>query len=162
ASVIGGTSASAPGWSGIVALTNKFFQTSGLGLINPRVYQLGMMQQMGGLSIFNDVKNGSNTIGGVSGFSARAGYDLITGWGTPNADAFVRNFTSVPDTSSGLFLLTPNGGETFEKDDQIPVRWRVSDALAQQISSQDVLMSNDGGATFSTVVSGLASDARET
>jgi hypothetical protein len=30
------------------------------------------------------VTDGNNAFGGVDGYSAKPGYDLVTGWGTPN------------------------------------------------------------------------------
>lgn len=158
--VVGGTSASAPIWAGIFALTNQFAKTQGLGLVNPRIYRIGASQQQGGLAVFNDVTVGDNSSLNVPGFPAMPGYDLATGWGSPNADLFVRNFTSTPDTGSGLFLVAPNGGEFFDRSATIPVRWRLSDTLGAQVTSQDLLFSTDGGATFRTVAANLAGDAR--
>ncbi|MEW6735106.1 MAG: S53 family peptidase [Acidobacteriota bacterium] len=154
-SVIGGTSASAPAWAGIFALTNQFSQLSGLGLANVRIYQLGTSQQQGGTAVFNDITQGNNSNLGVEGFPAQPGYDLSTGWGSPNGDNFVRNFANAPGSSNGLFLIQPNGGEFLEKNSPFMIRWRVSESLAASITSQDLLLSTDGGATFQAIATGL-------
>jgi len=75
----GGTSFAAPLWAGYLALTNEQSAANGnglLGFINPTLYSIG-----GGSSYdtdFHDVTSGSN------GYSATTGYDLATGWGSPN------------------------------------------------------------------------------
>jgi hypothetical protein len=72
--VIGGTSAAAPFWAGLVAIINQGLGSGhNLGFFNSRIY--------GGLpsnSSFHDVTSGNN-----GGYSARAGWDACTGLGTP-------------------------------------------------------------------------------
>lgn len=68
-----GTSFAAPRWAGFLALANQQSIANGngaVGFINPRLYQLGE-------SAFHDIATGSN------GFPAVAGYDLVTGLGSP-------------------------------------------------------------------------------
>ncbi len=93
---IGGTSASAPAWAGIFALANQIASASGFGSANLRIYQLGAAQRQGGPDVFNDITEGRNDRGPVPGFPATPGYDLCTGWGSPDADLFVRNFVRAP------------------------------------------------------------------
>jgi hypothetical protein len=90
----GGTSAAAPLWAGFMALVNRFNQQNGgagrAGFINPTIYDIGLTR---GTAVdlykvcFNDIAdNGNNGVGGGgSGFNSVAGYDLCTGWGTPQA-----------------------------------------------------------------------------
>ena len=79
--IFGGTSAGAPQWSGIIA---DLDQARGrpMGFLNERLYTLGGFGLLGGL--FHDVTLGNNAFGGQPGYSAGPGYDLATGWGTPN------------------------------------------------------------------------------
>ena len=87
-----GTSESSPLFAGIVALAD---QVAGhrLGLINPALYRLASQHAPGLVS----VRSGNNTVsfrqGGkkhtVSGYRARAGYNLAAGLGTINAQLFV-------------------------------------------------------------------------
>ena len=86
--VFGGTSCAAPLWAGFTALVNQ--QTAAnsqqpVGFINPAVYSIGK----GGTysSNFHDITTGNNITNQSGGkFSAVTGYDLCTGWGTPNGN----------------------------------------------------------------------------
>jgi pseudomonalisin len=42
--------------------------------------------------VFHDVKTGNNSVPGVTGFSAVAGYDLATGLGSVDADVLVNHW----------------------------------------------------------------------
>jgi subtilase family serine protease len=102
--VIGGTSAAAPFWAGLIALAN---QKAGhpLGFINPALYQLA---QGKGTADFRDITTGNNTFDGtgdrggslvhVQGYPAVPGWDPITGLGSPDAAKLI------PD------LITAAGG----------------------------------------------------
>jgi subtilase family serine protease len=96
--VFGGTSAGAPQWSGIIADVNSALGKP-VGFINPQLYLLGKFGVTAGL--FHDIIQPGATIGNgdngycfftvpngvfqcVDGFSAAPGFDLTTGWGTPN------------------------------------------------------------------------------
>ncbi|KAK0206859.1 tripeptidyl peptidase A [Desarmillaria ectypa] len=80
ASSIGGTSASAPAFAGLVALLNDAklkVSNSTLGFLNPLLYEKG-------LAGLNDIKSGNNPGCGTKGFNATKGWDPATGLGTPN------------------------------------------------------------------------------
>jgi len=51
------------------------------GFINPTIYPLGLGS--GYNTDFHDITVGSN------GFPATKGYDLATGWGSPNTDGLI-------------------------------------------------------------------------
>ena len=75
--------------AGIVALAD---QQAGhrLGLINPALYRLGALQQYGVPNTgIVSVTSGNNSFNGVTGFHAKPGYNLATGWGTIDAAQFV-------------------------------------------------------------------------
>ena len=86
--LVGGTSEASPIFSGIVALAD---QAAGhrLGLINPALYIMGTLSPAGGSNGMVDVTSGNNSFGGVTGFTAKRGYDLASGWGTIDAAKFV-------------------------------------------------------------------------
>ncbi|MGA2811848.1 MAG: S53 family peptidase [Candidatus Acidiferrum sp.] len=76
----GGTSFAAPRWAGFLALANQQAVAnakSTLGFINPTIYSIGLESSYH--NAFHDITSGSNGT-----YSAVAGYDLVTGWGTPN------------------------------------------------------------------------------
>jgi len=83
---VGGTSAAAPAWAGLVAMLNQQNGTRA-GLLNPKLYELGKAQAKGGTVVFHDIIEGSNTTTQAKGFPAKPGYDLATGWGSPNVPA---------------------------------------------------------------------------
>jgi subtilase family serine protease len=78
----GGTSEGAPQWAALTALADQA-AGHGLGLINPKLYAAGANPGKYS-SDFHDVTSGDNGFLGP-GFPAKAGYDLPTGLGTPNA-----------------------------------------------------------------------------
>jgi kumamolisin len=70
--VVGGTSAVAPLWAGLVALLNQSLGAP-LGFANPRLYELL------GTAAFHDITSGSN-----GAYSAGPGWDACTGLGSPD------------------------------------------------------------------------------
>jgi len=77
---IGGTSAAAPLWAGLIALLNQQLGRS-LGFINPLLYQIGS-------GAFHDITTGNNGY-----YQAAKQWDACTGWGTPNGIALVNAIT---------------------------------------------------------------------
>jgi subtilase family serine protease len=83
----GGTSCATPLWAAFIALANQHGAIHGhptLGFINPALYTIG---QGGNYTTdFHDITVGNNTNNTSPNlFFAVAGYDLCTGWGTPNS-----------------------------------------------------------------------------
>jgi kumamolisin len=70
---VGGTSAVAPLWAGLIALINQSLG-SPVGYLNPTLYQ-NVEENEGA---FNDITSGNN-----GDFSAGPGWDACTGWGSP-------------------------------------------------------------------------------
>lgn len=85
AETFAGTSCAAPLWAGFMALVNQQAAMNGqppAGFINPALYWIG--QGSNYTACFHDIITGNNTNSGSHNlFSAVAGYDLCTGWGTP-------------------------------------------------------------------------------
>jgi subtilase family serine protease len=111
---IGGTSFAAPMWAGYLALANQQGAQNGqpsLGFINPSIYQDGLGSSY--TTYFHDITAGSN------GFPAVTGYDLVTGWGSPNGAALINALGGPPGPSftlsaspSGLTILQGESGST--------------------------------------------------
>jgi subtilase family serine protease len=84
---VGGTSEGAPQWAGITAIADQFAHRS-LGFLNPAIYRIGNSPLYP--KLFHDVTVGTNTINGVTGYNAGPGWDLTTGWGTPDLGGFIQ------------------------------------------------------------------------
>ena len=132
-SVIGGTSASAPVFAGMVALLNQSLAGSsspGLGLINPMLYQLALSPFN---HPFNQVTNGDNMVycspglpltsppqpasivcpaAGIFGYSASnsdptTGYNLVTGLGSVDLKNLATAWATAPGFQLSATALTP-------------------------------------------------------
>jgi subtilase family serine protease len=89
--IVAGTSIAAPSWAGYTRLIAKASGSSRLGLMNPRLYELGAMGSESGLI---DVINGNNSFNGVAGYFAGIGYDMTTGWGSPDMAVLLKSYTA--------------------------------------------------------------------
>jgi kumamolisin len=84
--VIGGTSAVAPLWAGLIARLDAVTGKQ-LGFINPMIYSTEAM------GAFNDITVGNNDTSGRSGeYQAAPGWDACTGLGTPRGIALLGAF----------------------------------------------------------------------
>ena len=113
----GGTSFAAPMWAGYMALANQQALLNGnalLGFINPTIYPLGLGS--GYAADFHDITSGSN------GYPAVTGYDLDTGWGSPNGSGLINalagtssapNFTISASPTSVSVVRGSNGTSTI-------------------------------------------------
>jgi subtilase family serine protease len=97
--LVGGTSVGSPQWAAIFALVNQARASAGhdsLGFANAALYNLGRQQSRpdagarSSSADFHDITTGNNALDSTIGFSAKRGYDLTTGWGTPNVANLVR------------------------------------------------------------------------
>jgi subtilase family serine protease len=122
--VVGGTSAGSPTYAGIAALLNHYLTANGLqaapglGNMNPRLYSLAQSTP----SAFHDITTGDNMVtictGRVRfcttdatpiGFSAGAGYDQVTGLGSPDVYNMVTSWHSASGTQAHVVMsLTSN------------------------------------------------------
>jgi len=113
--VIGGTSAGAPTFAGVLAL---LVQKNGarVGNVNPNLYALAQISQ----TAFHDITSGSNvvpcTIGtpnctnGSLGYSAGAGYDQASGLGSIDAYNLIEQWSADIEISSNPTTLNiPHG-----------------------------------------------------
>jgi len=83
----GGTSFAAPRWAGYLALVNQqsvSVTNLTVGFINPAIYSIGLGTSYG--NNFHDITSGSNGT-----YSAVKGYDLVTGWGSPNGAGLINS-----------------------------------------------------------------------
>ena len=120
--IIGGTSASAPVFAGMVALLNQYLGSGGQGNINPTLYELAATPSNG---IFHAITTGNNQVycqantpsnqpvslqcpaSGVLGFDASVadgttGYNLVTGLGSIDLNNLAAALTSFAVSASAL------------------------------------------------------------
>ena len=104
--IFGGTSAATPLWGGFMALINQQAVANNrptIGFLAPAVYAIGKSTNY--LNCFHDVTTGDNTWDlSLANFFAVPGYDLCTGWGTPNGTNLINALTS---TSGVPIVYTP-------------------------------------------------------
>jgi hypothetical protein len=115
----GGTSAGAPQWAAIIALADQARAANGLGSLasgQAAIYNLPAAD-------FHGITSGGN------GYQAHAGYDLVTGRGSPNVAKIVTDLsastpaaaTTTPTvSSSGSTTPTNTGGGTARRHDDGP------------------------------------------
>jgi hypothetical protein len=112
-----GTSCSTPLWASVAALVNQQRASTGLppiGFFNPAIYAIG--EGSGYTAAFHDIATGNNS-GLLCGFYAVPGYDLCTGWGTPNGSGLIDALSAPPKadltrSTDQLSNLNPEAGET--------------------------------------------------
>ncbi len=129
-----GTSASTPLWAALVATINSNVGFN-IGFLNPLLYALGS-------SAFNPISPlwpdpavpqlatcpTTNGINGILGYTAGAGWDACTGWGSPNATALLSAIksglvqdcyfivdTGVYDEGAVQVAITASGSVVFQE-----------------------------------------------
>jgi hypothetical protein len=128
----------------------------------------------GGQALFTGTGTVS-TVNGCTRFSGRSGNNSVTatysGAGCNSATATITwNYgpglyqtIHITDsnvsgndcaTGPGVSLLSPNGGEILDVGTSFNIMWTAFDLHG--ITSEDILLSTNGGSTFSNVVTGLA------
>ena len=126
----GGTSFAAPMWAGYLALANQQAAANGNpapGFINPTIYPLGLS---GGYSAaFHDITSGNN------GFPAEVGYDLDSGWGSPNGSGLINALVGSGGGGPAV-SLSPTSIDFGKK------------ALNKTSAAKKVILTNTGNATL--------------
>jgi subtilase family serine protease len=98
----GGTSFAAPMWAGYIALVNQQLALNGeppVGFINPTIYAQNVTSSYA--TNFHDITSGTSGT-----YSAVAGYDLVTGWGSPNT-GLINALSSVTTTTAFTISASP-------------------------------------------------------
>jgi subtilase family serine protease len=121
----GGTSFAAPMWAGLVALANQQAALNGksrVGFINPTIYAQNATSSYS--ADFHDITSGTS-----GSYSAVTGYDLVTGWGSPNSGLI-----------NALLSTTTSPTPSF--------------TMSASPAAVSVLQGNSGTSTITTAVSG--------
>jgi kumamolisin len=108
----GGTSFATPMWAGYLALANEQAASNGdtIGYINPIIYPAALGSSYS--TLFHDITSGS-----CGTYSGITGYDLCTGWGSPNTTGLINllagsstpSFT-LSDSPSSLTITQGSSG----------------------------------------------------
>jgi subtilase family serine protease len=133
ANYYGGTSFAAPMWAGYMALVNQGIAAksgSTLGFLNPLIYSEN-------LNATTYAANFHDILSGTSGsYSANAGYDLVTGWGSPT-QALATTLIGTPSGTADFFLTTPTiaytavvNGTTLTDNIDVTSRYGFTGAVA--------------------------------
>jgi len=107
----GGTSFAAPMWAGYIALLNEQLNDNGqasIGFINPAIYAENLTSSYA--TDFHDITSGTS-----GSYSAVKGYDLVTGWGSPNGAGlintlFAANYPTFTLSASPTSVSVTQGG----------------------------------------------------
>jgi subtilase family serine protease len=96
----GGTSFATPMWAGYIALVNQQLAANGestIGFINPTIYAQNVTSSYA--TDFHDITSGTS-----GSYSAVTGYDLVTGWGSPNGTGLINALA--PTSTSPAFTIS--------------------------------------------------------
>ena len=100
---VGGTSLSSPMWAGMMAVFNQGRVANGLSSMDGKTEFLPKLYTLSA-SDFHDITSGNN------GYAAAAGYDMVTGRGTPIGPKLAADLGGTPATptpSIGSFTVNP-------------------------------------------------------
>ncbi len=137
---LGGTSFAAPMWAGYAALANQQAAANGvspIGFLNPAVYTIGLGS--GYAASFHDITSGSNN------FPAVAGYDLVTGWGSPNGAGLINALVGSGGGGAAV-TLTPTS-----------LKWGKV-LVGQTVGKKKVTVTNSGTTTLNITSVAISGD----
>jgi kumamolisin len=120
----GGTSFATPMWAAYIALVNQQLAADGdstIGFIDPTIYAQNVTSAYA--TDFHDITSGTS-----GSYSAETGYDLVTGWGSPNGTGLINALA--PTSTSPAFTLSASP------------------------TSVSVVVGSNGASTITTAVSG--------
>jgi len=125
----GGTSFATPMWAAYIALVNQQLVANGqstIGFLDPTLYAQNVTSSYA--SDFHDITSGTS-----GSYSAVTGYDLVTGWGSPNTGLIAALTGSTSQTPAFTISTSP--------------------------ASLSIAMGSSGTSTITTTVSGGFSSA---
>ncbi len=155
-----GTSLGSPCWAGLIAIVNQGRVANGGSTLNSTANPMQTLQALYSLpaSDFRDITSGYN------GFNAGAGYDLVTGLGSPIANLLIPDLASY-DLPTQLEMTTPppagvTAGKAFVL--KVAVEDGLGDVIAGYNGSVTIALADTpgdgtlGGASMVQAVDGVA------
>jgi subtilase family serine protease len=142
---VGGTSAAAPAWAGLVAITDQGLVASGQSTLTTTQLLTNLYSLPS--SDFHDITSGFN------GYHAGSGYDLATGLGTPQANLLVPGLLAA---NGGT--VSPSARTTAASGQQAttsPILHNAAVTSASPTPSASVVATATAGVSFSPGVTGL-------
>ncbi len=154
---IGGTSAAAPAWAGLIAITDQGLATGGKGPLSSTQVLTDLYSLPN--SDFNDVTSGFN------GYSATSGYDLVSGLGSPKSQQLIAGLLAANGVSEGpVTSNTVSATGTAAATSTAPVsaaHHHVRHARHVEMHRADLSSTSTGGSSTesgSTTASGTTND----
>ncbi len=133
---VGGTSCATPLWAGLMALINQqgaSFGKPSVGFLNPVVYAIGTGTTYS--STFHDITTGNNfSSSSPSNFPAVAGYDLCTGWGTPNGTNLI-NALAFPSLTLSIPATATEGDGVLAGQGHVGIAHALTNNLSVALTS---------------------------
>jgi subtilase family serine protease len=162
---VAGTSCAAPLWAGFTALANQQATSEGkptIGFANPAIYDIAQSPLYA--TCFHDITTGNNTwSGSPSEYYAAKGYDLCTGWGSPNGLALINalagfsgpvfvdfNYSGSPQNGNydTPYNTIANGVSGVTSGGTIIIKTAGSSTETPTISKPMTITASDGAATI--------------
>ena len=146
----GGTSLAAPCWAGLIAIADEMRVSAGLTTLDGPSQTLPSLYSLPAAD-FHDITSGTST--GSPNYTAAAGYDLVTGLGTPVANLLV------PDLALGspqpdLTLTAAHAGNFQQEDVGDTYTIAVSNSGSGETSGTVSLVDTLPGGLTATAMSG--------
>ncbi|MGA2967452.1 MAG: S53 family peptidase, partial [Terriglobales bacterium] len=127
----GGTSFAAPMWAGYLALANQQAAANSevIGFINPIIYPANLTASYG--TYFHDITSGSSN----GKYSPETGFDLITGWGSPNGSGLINLLAPAGGLTTQTITFTTNAPSSAVYNSQFTVAATASSGLTVTFTS---------------------------
>jgi subtilase family serine protease len=141
---VGGTSAGAPQWAGLIAIANQGRALAGQGTLDgptqtlPAIYKLAATD-------FHDITSGNN------GYAATVGYDLVTGRGSPKANLIISDLVKIGSPITPP--ITPVASTTILSPDNTtkgPTFHRLSRTTVISLGGSDTGNQGNGSTSSAT------------
>jgi pseudomonalisin len=118
--VVGGTSAAAPSFAGIMALVLQS-ERAKQGNANPFFYALAGKQSAGAAAVFHDVVHGNNSVPGQTGFNATIDYDQATGLGSVDGSILVNHWNDATSRTTGFGISPSSSSVTISAGSNVSI-----------------------------------------